>query len=175
MCEKLESRGVKVFLLTDCNRKQFDETEKEYVRWLATHPNALAFLYFAGHAVEHNNHNWLLLRSEAGKQRKISKDSICLTTFIARYVKIVLKQRLVKHRPFYVMCVRVSRLQLLKVQAIFAVLDCCREFKEHDVIKSTTRGRNHLAVGSMNFSSTTIAYATGPNGIALDGTGKHGK
>ena len=108
MCEKLESRGVKVFLLTDCNSKQFDETEKEYVRWLATHPNALAFLYFAGHAVEHKNHNWLLLRSEANKQRKITEDSICLSTFIARYVKVFFKNPLVKHRPSYVVCVRVQ-------------------------------------------------------------------
>ena len=80
-----------------------------------------------------------------------------------------------KHRPFYVMCVRVSRLQLLNVQAIFAVLDCCREFKEHDVIQPTTRGGNSLAVGSKNFSSTIVAYSTGPNGLALDGTGNHGQ
>ena len=175
MCEKLKARGVKVFLLTDCNRDQFDKTEKEYLQWLTLHPNALAFLHFAGHAVEHKNHNWLLLRSEAGKQRKISKDSICLTEFIARYVKACFKQRLVKHCQSYVMCVRVSRLRLLKVPAIFAALDCCREFREHDVIESITRGGNYLAVGSMNFSGTIVAYATGPNGLALDGKGNHGQ
>ena len=86
MCNKLESRGVKVFRLIDCNSKQFEETATKYRQWLTLHPNALAFFHFAGHAVEYKNSNWLLLKSEPGKQRKITEDSVCLTTFIARYV-----------------------------------------------------------------------------------------
>ena len=62
----------------------------------------------------------------------------------------------------------------MKVKVVMAILDSCREFQEHDVVDSASRGGTRLAVGSMGFSSTIIAYAAAPNGHALDGTGKHG-
>ena len=88
VCKTLKSKGVKVFLLTDCDQDEFEKVATEYRKWMTNHPNALAFFYFAGHAVEHRNHNWLLLVSKSEEQRKLTKDSICLTKFIAQYVEI---------------------------------------------------------------------------------------
>ena len=84
MREKLQSRGrVEVFFLANCDLDEFEKVEREYTKWLLNHPNALAVLYYAGHAVEFRNHNWLLLRSSA-KQRNVTKDSVCMSKFIAR-------------------------------------------------------------------------------------------
>ena len=75
-----------MFLLTNCDRDEFEKTAKEYRKWFVDHPNALGLFYYAGHAVEFRNHNWLLLVSKAEGQRKFTKDSICLSKFIAQYV-----------------------------------------------------------------------------------------
>ena len=77
---------------------------------------------------------------------------------------------------YIISCVCVcSRLKLLKVEVVLAILDCCREFHEHELVDSTRGGGNqHLAVGSESFRSTIVAYSCGPNGYAIDGKGKHG-
>ena len=86
MCEKLESKGAKVFLLTNCDREEFEKTAREHRTWLSKHPNALGFFFFAGHAVEYRNQNWLALVSKSEQQTKFTEDSVSLTTFIAQYV-----------------------------------------------------------------------------------------
>ena len=83
MCEKLKSKGAKVFLITNCDQDQFQKIETEYFRYLTGHPNALALLFYAGHAVEFKNSNKLLLISNTAK-RTITKDSVCLLKFIAK-------------------------------------------------------------------------------------------
>ena len=85
MCKQLESKGVKVFKTTNCDQDQYTKTEKEFFRYLSGHPNALALLFYAGHAVEYKNSNKLLLISNAA-ERTITKDSVCLSKFIARWV-----------------------------------------------------------------------------------------
>ena len=82
MRAKLQSKGAKVFSLADCDLDEFEKVEKEYTKWLINHPNALGLLYYAGHAVEFRNHNWLLLKSV--KRNEVTKDSVCMTKFIAR-------------------------------------------------------------------------------------------
>ena len=84
MREKLQSKGAKVFFIADCDLDEFEKVESEYTKWLTNHPNALGLLYYAGHAVEFRNHNWLLLKS--AKKTSVTKNSICMTKFIARYV-----------------------------------------------------------------------------------------
>ena len=77
-------------------------------------------------------------------------------------------------RHMRIMYVCVSRLKLIGVKVIVSILDCCREFQDEDVVDST-RGKQHLSVGSKSFGGTFIAYACGPNGYAIDGKGNHGK
>ena len=89
MRANLEKKGAKVFFLADCDLKEFKKVESEYSKWLVTHPNALGLLYYAGHAVEFRNHNWLIMKS--AKQKKVTKASVCMTKFIARYVQSVLR------------------------------------------------------------------------------------
>ena len=84
MCANLEEKGAKVFFVTDCDLDEFKKVESEYTEWLVDHPNALGLLFYAGHAVEFRNHNWLLMKS--AKQSSPDKDSVCMTKFIARYV-----------------------------------------------------------------------------------------
>ena len=84
MCANLREKGAKVFSLHDCDLDKFKEVESEYTEYLVKHPNALGLLYYAGHAVEFRNHNWLLMKS--AKQSSPDKDSVCMTKFIARYV-----------------------------------------------------------------------------------------
>ena len=83
MCKQLESKGAKVFSTTNCDQSQFEKTETEFCQYIACHPNALALLFYAGHAVEYKNSNKLLLISNAA-ERTITKDSVCLSKFIAK-------------------------------------------------------------------------------------------
>ena len=55
---------------------------------------------------------------------------------------------------------------------IVAILDCCRDFLDKNVVDLTRGGHG---VSSMSFSGTMVAYSCGPNGQALDGKGNHGK
>ena len=64
-------------------------------------------------------------------------------------------------------------MQLAGAKAIVAILDCCRDFYDRDVVEFT-RGGN-IAVSSASFSDTMIAYSCGPNGQAFDGKGNHGR
>ena len=88
MCKNLRSRGAKVFPIHDCDLDEFKKVESEYTQWLVDHPNALGLLFYAGHAVEFRNHNWLILKS--AEKNRVTKASVCMTKFIARYVKNVL-------------------------------------------------------------------------------------
>ena len=87
MRANLEEKGAKVFFVADCDRNEFDKVESEYTKWLVNHPNALGLLYYAGHAVEFKNHNWLIMKS--AKKNGVTKASVCMTKFIARYVQSV--------------------------------------------------------------------------------------
>ena len=78
-----------MFFVADCDLDEFEKVESEYGIWLTNHPNALGLLYYAGHAVEFRNHNWLILKS--AKKNRVTKASVCMTKFIARYVKNVLR------------------------------------------------------------------------------------
>ena len=85
MSETLEALGAKVFPATNCNQEEYTEKETKFFQYVIAHPNALALLFYAGHAVEYKNSNRLLLISNAVK-RTITKDSVCLSKFIARWV-----------------------------------------------------------------------------------------
>ena len=78
-----------MFFVADCDLDKFEEVESEYIRWLASHRNALGLLYYAGHAVEFKNRNWLILKS--AKRNQVTKASVDLTKFISGYVQSVLR------------------------------------------------------------------------------------
>ena len=65
-----------------------------------------------------------------------------------------------------------QRLQLIGVKGIVAILDCCREFRDTNVVDLTRGGSG---VSSASFSDTMVAYSCGPNGQAFDGKGDLGK
>ena len=101
MSETLEALGAKVFSTTNCNQDQYMKTETEFFRHFNAHPNALTLLFYAGHAVEYKNSNRLLLISNAVK-RTITKDSVCLSKFIARWVLHVLQLAVNSYQTSYV-------------------------------------------------------------------------
>ena len=98
MRANLDKKGAKVFFVTDCDLEEFEKVEREYGIWLTSHPNALGLLYYAGHAVEFKNHNWLILKS--AKKNQVAKASVCMTKFIARYVQNVLRMLNLQHHTF---------------------------------------------------------------------------
>ena len=82
-----ENLGAKVFPATNCNQEEYTEKETKFFQYVIAHPNALALLFYAGHAVEYKNSNRLLLISNADKSTStITEDSVCLSKFIARWV-----------------------------------------------------------------------------------------
>ena len=85
MSEILRKLGAEVFSTTNCNQDEYTKTEAAFFRHFIAHPNALALLFYAGHAVEYKNSTKLLLISNADK-RTITKDSVCLSKFIAKWV-----------------------------------------------------------------------------------------
>ena len=101
MVETLEALGAKVFSTTNCNQDEYMKTEATFFRHFNAHPNALVLLFYAGHAVEYKNRNKLLLISSAAK-RTITKDSVCLSKFIAKWVLVMLQLAVNSYQTSYI-------------------------------------------------------------------------
>ena len=102
MSEILRKLGAEVFSTTNCDQDEYTKTETKFFRHFIGHPNALALLFYAGHAVEYKNSNKLLLISNADK-RTITKDSVCLSKFIAKWVLDMLQLAVNSYQISYVM------------------------------------------------------------------------
>ena len=101
MSEILRKLGAEVFSTTNCDQDKYTETETAFFQYVIGHPNALALLFYAGHTAEHKNSNRLLLISNAAK-RTITKDSVCLSKLIARWVLDVLQLAVNSYQTSYV-------------------------------------------------------------------------
>ena len=98
-----ENLGAKVFPATNCNQEEYTEKETKFFQYVIAHPNALALLFYAGHAVEYKNSNRLLLISNADKSTStITDDSVCLSKFIAKWVLHVLQLAVNSYQTSYV-------------------------------------------------------------------------
>ena len=77
----LESKGVKVFAIYDCNITDLNAIVDEYVN--ALQKGDAAFVFFAGHGVEYKNTSRLLASNQSAEP-DLTKDALNVLTLSLR-------------------------------------------------------------------------------------------
>lgn len=150
MAAELEKSNFEVQLLTDATYGQIRAALLKFKEKLdrGNRDETVALFYFAGHALYHQNENYLV---PVDAQIEYEDD-------IWRYCFPV--QRMV-----------LSNMEMSNSRMNIVILDACRS----NPFPSLTRSAGQQGLGEMKDArGSFIAYATAPGSVASDGTGRNG-
>lgn len=157
----LAAIGFEITVLENPGHEQFRSAINSFYRDVSKDPDTLSVFYYAGHAVQINNVNYLIaVDSKITDQQSLIDGSISINDLLRDMVKTRNQQNLI-------------------------IMDACRDnpFKAISV-EDQTRGIEmpEQAVRDLQQglapveapAGTIIAYATAPGGVAKDGKGRNG-
>jgi hypothetical protein len=144
MADVLSSQGFDVELLLDAGSVELRGALDRFASGLSRGDTAL--LYYAGHGVQIQGHNYLLpVDSAAQSEDAVARDSPALEAVL-------------------------DRLNRSPAARSIVVMDACRDNPFASRARSLSRGLSVVKTPS----NTLVAYATGPGQVAADGTGENG-
>lgn len=149
MSDALTELGFSVFTLNDANAKDMAETIERFYNFASSHksPNKLAVVYYAGHAIQVNQSNYLIpLGLEFDSQ----------DSFIS---------------SLYHLSDLFSHMQNIPGLKNIVILDACRD-NPFEGSLNTPLAQGLAPVKAP--ADTLIAFATAPGGLASDGSSKNG-
>lgn len=146
VCGVLESLQFEVTCLFDVpSRRELRESVRVFAGKL--NPRSVAFFYYAGHGVQINGENFLLPTSvDARSAADIEEDGLSLSYLL-------------------------RSLEEVRSSPNIVVLDACRD---NPFPKLAPAGLSRGLARVDPPIGTVLAYATAPNGVALDGTDRNG-
>jgi uncharacterized caspase-like protein len=160
MASKLESLRYQVTLATDQNPQQMRTIIEQFYASI-TEPDAISVFYYAGHAIQADNVNYLIpVNAQISTVELMTERALSFNTLLTQLRGAASQQNII-------------------------ILDACRN-NPFKVAKTTSTGRSltNLDAKVVALSSglapikaptgTLIAYATEPGNIALDGRGDNG-
>lgn len=160
MANKLESLRYRVTLATDQNPQQMRAVIEQFYASI-TEEDAISVFYYAGHAIQADNINYLIpINAQISTVELMTERALSFNTLLAQLRGAASQQNVI-------------------------ILDACRN-NPFKIAKSTGAGRSitNLDAKVVALSSglapikaptgTLIAYATEPGNIALDGRGDNG-
>jgi uncharacterized caspase-like protein len=158
---RLSALGFQTTLLTNPDSSRIQDAIKDFYRKVSRDPDALSVFYYAGHAVQMNNVNYLIpVDAQITSQETLVSQSISINDLL-----VAMKQT--------------------SNQKNLVILDACRTNPFKD-IKADKSGRSmdlpddsvrKLQQGLAPVEApagTIIAYATAPGNVAKDGKGRNG-
>lgn len=145
MCNALSALNFEVFCQTDvANRNQLRSLVRNFSSQLT--PNSLALFYYAGHGIQISGENYLLPLTIDAKSTADIEDEGLNLSFVLR------------------------TLEDARSIPNIVVLDACRNNPFAQRIAGTAKGLARIEPPP----GTVLVYATSPNGVAIDGSGRNG-
>jgi len=145
MSASLRRLGFDVTLVENADQRNLRRAVLEFGRKIDR--DSVGLFYYAGHAVQVRGENYLLpADADTRHEDEVEVDAIAVGQVL-------------------------SRIAAAGGRVNIAILDACRDNPLQTSMRSASRG---LAVVSTSPTGMLIAYATGPNRTAADGTGANG-
>lgn len=143
--DALKSVGFDVYAAQDTNLDMMLELCSQFgERATKIEDKANVLFYYAGHAVQENDHNYLLPCDISQRHNRwIDKSSVSVEWIIESNIKNTLPQNRI------------------------VIIDACRDFPFNGTHRSNKRGLKPISPSP----ETIIAYSTSPGSVAVDGTG----
>ncbi len=158
---RLKSLGFETAVLTDPDRDTLQKSIAAFYRKVAKHPDSLSLFYYAGHAVQINNVNYLIpVDVSMVNQDRLLQGSISISELFAAMEKDGGHQNLIildacRNNPF----------------AGITSADVSRGVElPDDALRELPSGLAPVEAPA----GTLIAYATAPGSVASDGDGRNG-
>lgn len=145
MCKALRALNFEVFCQTDvANRNQLRTLVRNFSSELT--PNSIALFYYAGHGIQISGENYLLPLSIDAKSAADIEDEGLNLSFVLR------------------------TLEDARSIPNIVILDACRNNPFSQKIAGSSKGLARIEPPP----GTVLVYATSPNGVAIDGSGRNG-